>query len=77
MNRFTQSIVEDAALTRLESIGWRITNAPDNAREISASEPYGSGDVALAKWLRDPQLSKLISGEIRAKAALPKRQVKW
>ena len=60
---FTESVVEQAALAWLESIGWVVRNGA----EVAPGEPYGQ--VVLAQRLRDTQLPKLISGELRVQDA--------
>ena len=52
---FTESDVEDAALSWLESFGWAVAHGPDIAPD----------DILAAQ--RDTLLSRLISGEIRLK----------
>ncbi|MDD5557137.1 MAG: type I restriction endonuclease subunit R [bacterium] len=53
MTSFTESIVEDAALAWLESIGWRIAHGPDIAPDMLTAERHDYGEVALAQRLRD------------------------
>ena len=60
---FTESVVEQAALAWLESIGWVVRNGA----EVAPGESYGQ--VVLAQRLRDTQLPKLISGELRVQDA--------
>ncbi len=60
---FTESVVEDAALAWLESVGWWVRSGA----EIAPGEPYGQ--VVLAQRLRDTLLPKLISGELRVQDA--------
>ena len=49
MPAFTESVVEDAALACLESLGWQIAHGPD----IAAGERADCGEAALARHLRD------------------------
>lgn len=53
MTPFTESVVEQAALGWLESIGWRIAHGPDIAPDMPAAERRDYGEVVLAKRLRD------------------------
>ena len=53
MTAFTESVVEDAALAWLESIGWRIAHGPDIAPGMPAAERRDYGEVVLAQRLRD------------------------
>jgi type I site-specific restriction-modification system R (restriction) subunit len=50
---FTESVVEEAALAWLESIGWRIAHGPDIAPDMPAAERQNYGEVVLAQRLRD------------------------
>ena len=54
MTVLTESVVEDAALAWLESLGWQVLYGPDIAPETPFTE-------------RDTLLPKLISGELRVK----------
>lgn len=60
----TESVVEQAALAWLESIGWSVRNGA----EIAPGEPVAKRDdyrlVVLAQGLRDAQLLNPISGEL-------------
>jgi len=49
--RLTESTVEDAALSWLETLGWSVKHGPEIARTLAA--------------LRDALLPKLISGALR------------
>lgn len=51
--RFTGSVVEEAALAWLESAGWQITHGPDIAPDIPGAERTNYGEVMLADRLRD------------------------
>src|SRR5437867_4219797 len=50
---FTESVVEQAALAWLESLGYTIKHGPDIAPETPASERSDYGQVVLAQRLRD------------------------
>jgi type I restriction enzyme R subunit len=50
---FTESIVEDATLAWLESIGWRIAHGPEIAPDQLLAERRDYGEVVLAQRLRD------------------------
>jgi type I restriction enzyme R subunit len=50
---FNESVVEQAALAWLESIGWRVAHGPDIAPDMPAAERDDYGQVALAQRLRD------------------------
>ncbi|MGH7621812.1 MAG: type I restriction endonuclease, partial [Gemmatimonadaceae bacterium] len=53
MTRFTESVVEDAALDWLTAIGWQIAHGPDVAPDTPAAERTDYGEVILARRLRD------------------------
>ena len=53
MTSFTESIVEEAALAWLESIGWQVANGPDIAPDMPAAERADYGEVVLAQRVRD------------------------
>ena len=53
MTVFTESIVEDAALAWLESLGWQVVHGPDIAPETPAAERVDYGQVVLEQRLRD------------------------
>jgi len=53
MARLTESVVEDAALAWLESIGWRIAHGPEIAPDMPLAERRDFGQVVLAQRLRD------------------------
>jgi type I restriction enzyme R subunit len=53
VTRFTESVVEDATLGWLESIGWSIAHGPDIAPDMPAAERQNYGEVVLAQRLRD------------------------
>jgi type I restriction enzyme R subunit len=52
---FTESVVEEAALAWLESIGWPIAHGPDIAPDMPAAERQNYGEVVLAQRLRGAQ----------------------
>jgi type I restriction enzyme, R subunit len=58
MTSFTESVVEQAALAWLESIGWQIRNGPEIAPGQPVAERDNYGQVILAHRLRDA-LSRL------------------
>ena len=51
--RFTESVVENAALAWLESTGWQVAHGPDIAPDMPAAERRDYGEVVLAQRLRD------------------------
>jgi type I restriction enzyme R subunit len=53
MPAFTESVVEEAALAWLESIGWQVAHGPDIAPGMPAAERTDYGEVVLAQRLRD------------------------
>ena len=50
--RFTESVVEDAALGWLESLGWKVTNGPEIAPGELLAEREDYGQVVLSERLR-------------------------
>ena len=52
-SRFTESTVEHAALTWLESIGWSVAHGPDIAPGVPGAERTDYGEVLLARCLRE------------------------
>jgi type I restriction enzyme R subunit len=48
-----ESVVEEAALAWLESVGWQIAHGPDIAPDMPAAERANYGEVVLAQRLRD------------------------
>ena len=50
---FTESVVEEAALAWLESVGWQIRNGAEIAPGEPAAERDDYGQVVLARHLRD------------------------
>ncbi len=53
MARLTESVVEDAALAWLESLGWTIKHGAEIAPETPAAERTDYGQVILEQRLRD------------------------
>ena len=53
MTVFTESTVEDAALTWLESLGWNVAHGPDIAPDTPSAERDDYGAVVLERRLRD------------------------
>jgi type I restriction enzyme R subunit len=53
MAHLTESVVEDAALAWLESLGWQVMHGPDIAPETSAAERVDYGQVVLEQRLCD------------------------
>ncbi len=53
MTAFTESVVEEAALAWLESVGWQVAHGPDIAPDMPAAERAEYGEVVLARRLRD------------------------
>ena len=52
-SRITESVVEDAALDWLESLGWNIAHGPDIAPDTLGAERADYGQVILERRLRD------------------------
>ena len=61
----TESVVEQAALAWLESIGWQVAHGPDIAPDMPAAERADYGEVVLAQRLRDAlaRLNPALSAE--------------
>jgi len=53
VSKFTESVVEDAALAWLASGGWHIAHGPDIAPDTHAAERRDYGEVLLAQHLRN------------------------
>ena len=51
--RITESVVEDAALDWLESLGWNVAHGPDIAPDTPNAERIDYGQVVLERRLRD------------------------
>ena len=65
MTRITESVVEDATLDWLDSLGWSIAHGPDIAPDTPAAERSDYGQVVLERRLRDAlaQLNKDLPAE--------------
>ena len=50
---FTESVVEDAALGWLKSLGWSVAHGPEIAPDTSSPERTSYGQVVLEQRLRD------------------------
>jgi type I restriction enzyme R subunit len=53
MPAFAESVVEDASLTWLESVGWRVRDGAELAPREPAAGSAGYAQVVLAQRLRD------------------------
>jgi len=53
MTQFNESVIEQATLAWLESVGWRVRNGTEIAPGESAAERDDYGQVVLAKRVRD------------------------
>ena len=64
--RFTESVVEDAALGWLKSLGWSIVHGPDLAPDTLHAERTDYGQAVLEKRLRDSlaRLNRDLSAEV-------------
>lgn len=69
MSAFSESIVEDAPLARLESLGWRVMHGLEITPGEPGAERSDYGQVVLEQRLRAVLLPKPISGELRMKDA--------
>jgi len=49
----TESVVEQAALAWLESLGWLVKHGPEIAPDMPGAERRDYGEVVLAQRLRD------------------------
>ena len=63
----TESVVEQAGLAWLESLGWTVKDGPDITPGELAAEPGDHTQSVIQNLQRDTLLPKLISGEIRIK----------
>ena len=52
MTSFTESTVEDAALSWLETLGWRVAHGPDIAPDTPGAERSDYGPAVLERRLR-------------------------
>ena len=52
MTSFTESTVEDAALSWLETLGWRVAHGPDIAPDTPGGERSDYGPAVLERRLR-------------------------
>ena len=53
LSRITESVVEDAALGWLDSLGWSVAHGPDIAPDTPNAERNDYGQVVLERRLRD------------------------
>ena len=53
MTSFSESVVEQAALAWLKSLGWRIAHGPEIAPDMPVAERRDYSEVVLAQRLRD------------------------
>jgi len=60
--KFTESVVEQAALTWLEDVGWQVRNGTDIGPGEPATERNDYGHVVLARRLREA-LARLNANE--------------
>jgi len=68
MTAFGESIVEQAALARLECVGWQVRNGAAIAPGEPTVERDDDGQVVLAQRPRE-SLSALVGGDPRFKDA--------
>jgi len=66
MSPLSESVVEDAALAWLESLGYTIKHGPEIAPGELTAERVDSGTRAV---LPDAILPKLLPGEVRVKGS--------
>ena len=52
-DRFSESVVEQAALAWLAAIGWQVAHGPEIAPDLPAAERRDYGEVVLSQRLRD------------------------
>ncbi len=79
MTAFTESVVEEAALTWLERAGWRVRNGAEIAPDEPAAEREDYGQVVLAQRLREnvrAQLRVLVKRILRRHGYPPDKQEK-
>ena len=65
IGRFSESVVEDAALAWLAELGWVIKHGPEIAPGELFAERKDYGEVVLLERFRNALRPKLMSGEIR------------
>ena len=53
MSRFSEDVVEQAALAWLESVGWQVAHGPEIAPGMPAAERADYGEVVLVRRLHD------------------------
>lgn len=71
MSGFSESVVEQAALAWLESIGWVVRNGAAIASGELAAERTDYGQVVLEQWLRDALASSdIVRPELRERLGL-------
>lgn len=65
MTAFTESTVEDAALSWLAASGWQVAHGPDVAPDMPYAERADYGEVVLVQRLRDAlaRLNPHLAGE--------------
>lgn len=68
MTAFDESVVEQAALAWLESVGWQVRNGAEIAPGEPAAQREGYGQSARATQRRE-LLSPLITGDRRIAGA--------
>ena len=69
MTAFRESVVEDAALAWLASVGWSVRHGAETAPGELVAEHRNYGQVVLEQRLRDALLQKRISSELRLRYA--------
>lgn len=74
IHAFTESVVEQAALAWLESLGYAVKHGPGIALGELFAERTDYGQVVLEGRLRDTALPKVISGELRVSDAVRTRE---
>ncbi len=71
MSGFTESVVEQAALARLEAVGWQVRNGADIAPGEPTTERNDCGHVILSQRLRDTLARLNLTLPIEAFEAAP------
>ncbi len=69
--QFTESLVENAALSWFKELDYAVVHGPHIAPDELHAERKSFSETVLAKRLRDALLPKLLSGEIRVKSPEP------